>query len=154
MSSVTSFIKQVPAASQYFSAASLSATTMYQLTPSASNVVGNYPPGTLTALGVALPDNAVCRDMGKTIFAGITVGVTPPTTYGYFRQVQILVPGPITAAQGFIGGSLGNTFGVIGNSTTPTSVTDYWTVYIPITVAGVSVATPIGSQAVIAGGQM
>lgn len=151
MSSVTSFIKQVPAASQYFSAASLSATTMYQLTPSASNVVGNYPPGTLTALGVALPDNAVCRDMGKTIFAGIGAS---PATFGYFRQVQILVPGPISAAQGFIGGSLGNTFGVIGNSTTPTSVTDYWTVYIPITLAGVSVATPIGSQAVIAGGQM
>jgi hypothetical protein len=158
MSSVTSFIKQVPSSAQYFSAAGLLPSTTYQLVPTSSNVVGNYPPGyvqTLTDGGVSLPTltNAVYRDMGKTIFAGI--GATA-SAFGWFRQVQIMIPQAITASQGFIGGSNTNavSFGVIGTSTTPSSLTDYFTVYIPVVVGGISAVPGAAGQAVLGGNML
>lgn len=152
MSSVTSFIKQVPAASQYFSAASLANTNVYELVPASSNVVGNYPPGYVQLVSAfSLPSGSVCRDMGKTIFSAIG---SAGADFGRFRQIQILVPGPITATQGYIGGTSGSAFGVIGSSTTPDSRTGYFTVYIPVVTAGIAVATGIASQAVVAGGQL
>jgi hypothetical protein len=89
--------------------------------------------------------------MGKTIFSAIG---SAGTDFGRFRQIQIIVPGPISASQGYIGGTLGNTFGVIGTSTTPDSRTGYFTVYIPVVTAGISVAVGTASQAVVAGGQL
>lgn len=154
MSSVTSFIKQVPAAASYFSAASLTTANLYELVPASSNVVGNYPPGLIrtlvTAAAPALPDltNAIARDMGKTIYGGIGA---VPTGYGFFRQIQILIPGPVTAAQGYIGGLTGNTFGVIGGSDAYTS---YATYYIPVVVGGVTAVVPSVNQGVVAGGQL
>jgi hypothetical protein len=152
MSSVTSFIKQVPSSAQYFSAALLSNTNVYELIPDSSNVVGNYPPGYVQLVSAfSAQSGSVCRDMGKTIFSKIGAA---GTDFGHFRQIQIIVPLPITAAQGYIGGLSGNTFGVIGTSITPDTRTGYFTVYIPVVVAGVSVASGIASQAVVAGGQM
>jgi hypothetical protein len=152
MSSVTSFIKQVPAASQYFSAASLANTNVYELIPLSSNVVGNYPPGYVQLVSAfSLPSGSVCRDMGKTIFSAIGAA---GTDFGRFRQIQIIVPVPITAAQGYIGGLSGNTFGVIGTSITPDTRTGYFTVYIPVVTAGISVVAPTSTQAVLAGGQL
>ncbi len=156
MSSVTSFIKQVPSSAQYFSAESLTAGNTYELVPASSNVVGNYPPGyvqTLTTASTSLLSltGAVCRDMGKTIFAGI--GATP-TAFGWFRQIQILYPVPINSTQGFIGGTAGNVFGVTGTATTPDSRTGYFTVYIPAVVGGVSAVTPVFGQAVMGGNML
>ena len=161
MSSITSFIKQVPTASQYFSASGLSSSTLYELIPASGNVVGNYPPGTVWQLALtsapALPSmtNAVARDMGKTIFAGLGAGtIASPTAsvaYGRFRQIQILIPSAISSTQGFIGGSSGNLFGIIGGSD---SYTLYATYYIPVVVGGITAVVPADSQAVVAGGQM
>ena len=158
MSSVTSFIKQVPSSAQYFSAAGLSTSTTYELIPLSSNVVGNYPPGyvqTLATAGTGLPTltNAVYRDMGKTIYAGIGASAT---AFGWFRQVQIMIPQTITASQGFIGGNNINAsaFGVIGTSTTPDSYTDYYTVYIPVIVGGISAVPAAAGQPVLGGNML
>ena len=97
----------------------------------------------------------VLRDLGKTIFAPQSASAT--ANWGYFRQVQLLSVGPnaITQGNGFIGGTAGNTFGVLGANNTPDNYTDFLTFYIPVTIGGVGVLGGQGSIFLpIAGGQM
>jgi hypothetical protein len=172
MSSVTRFIRQVPVSTTYYNAAivavnattSISTSMVFELVPSAANIVGNYPPGYVSAaspqLIAALAEavnthtaaNLVLRDMGKTIYAAI--GSSASADFGYFRQVQLLRPSAITSAQGFAGGSAGQVFGVLGGQNIPDAYTDFMTFYIPVAVAGVK-GVSVNTQAfAIAGGQM
>jgi hypothetical protein len=142
MSSVTRFIRQVQ--TPYFSTASFSANHIYEFQPSGTNVVGNYPPGimalasnSLKALIAAVgAGNGVLRDMGKTVQAPIG---SLTGNVGFFRQVQLLAPTAVTAAQGYAGGVAGNTFGVGGVATDGADAYNhYLTFYVPVTVAGVN----------------
>jgi hypothetical protein len=169
MSSVTRFIRQIPVSTTYYDAAT-AATLAYVFVPGDGNYVGNYPPGVMQlassgvagspgaslagAIAVYSAADSILRDMGKTIYAAIAdtastpVALSPPQ-FGYFREVQLLVPGHIGTTVGtqIIGGTSGTTFGVRGD--TPA----YLTFYIPVTVAGVR-AGVAGTVNVIAGGQM
>jgi hypothetical protein len=169
MSSVTRFIRQIPVSTTYYNAATVAgapATHVYEFVPTAANYVGNYPPGNMQVASAALQtaisqaaaaaggaDRLVLRDMGKTIYAATS---SAQTSFGYFRQVQLLNPSAISSTQGFIGGTAGSTFGVLGAAGTPDAYTNYLTFYIPVTVAGVlGVATGAASNAyALAGGQM
>lgn len=161
MSSVTRFIRQVPVSTTYYNAVTIlgaTSTMVFELVPSASNIVANYPPGYVQAASAALQAslseavaahtaaNLVLRDMGKTIFA--PVGSLSGDS-AYFRQVQLIRPTGITAAQGFSG-----SFGVLGAQNSPDAYTDFLTFYIPVAVAGVK-GPQVNTQAfAIAGGQM
>jgi hypothetical protein len=141
MSSVQRFIRQINHDSMYFSAATVvssAATVAFDFTPSSSNVVGNYPPGYMTAAGsgalatlIAQANAAgpvILRDMGKTVQA--VVG-SSGTVLAFYRQVQL-----ISLAAGAIGG-------VQGGVNVPTAGSDYLTFYIPISVAGSAQAAAI-----------
>lgn len=164
MSSVTRFIRQIPASGSHLNAAALvtgAATLAFELVPSATNVVGNYPPGYVqnsaqlaaaiadaNAAAVAASTSVLLRDMGKTIQApvGSLTG-----DLGFFRQVQLVAPNRLTQAQGFNGGAAGSTFGVLGGNNVPSANSDYLTFYIPVVVAGVGRAI---NAYPIAAGQM
>ena len=184
MSSVTRFIRQVPVSTTYYSALGVIGTpgaVVFEFVPSSSNYVGNYPAGYNNPTGGyvapasaalqaailqavnAVPGNAgqglLLRDMGKTIFGPITASTATPATavssWGYFRQVQLIFPQAITQGPGFMGGVSGNTFGVLGAAGTPDPYTNYLTFYIPVTVAGVNGAPGVNTLAfAVAGGQM
>ena len=168
MSSVTRFLRQIPTGQQLYAqggtsgAADLAtiANAACEFIPTAANYVGNYPPGYVikasAAVVAAINDAAngytqtfpIVRDMGKTIFAEISNATTATPTaaatgasgnFGYFRQIQVLVPQPISANQGFIGGPSGSVFGVVGGS--PDTYSQYLTVYVPTSVAGVYATT-------------
>jgi hypothetical protein len=167
MSSVSRFIRQVPLSTTYYNAATVIAnptTMVFEFVPTSANYVGNYPPGYVQTAPAALQaalnqainaagaaGNLILRDMGKTIFAPVA---SLTGNAGYFRQVQLLLPAQITAAQGFIGGTSGTTFGVLGAAGTPDVYTDYLTFYIPVTVAGVTGSNVITQAFALAGGQM
>jgi hypothetical protein len=154
MSSVTRFLRQIPTGVGLVNPSSLT-TSALDFVPASGNYVGNYPPGYVvpaaqTGLSTALTNaaagsgQAVIRDMGKTIFCPYvaTVGAsTAAAPSGYFREYQLLMVNPVSAAQGFIGGVSGNNFGVVGPSsaTVPGSST-YVTFYLPSMVAGVGSA--------------
>lgn len=167
MSSVSRFIRQIPAHASLLNAATIVAapgTFVYELVPSAANVIGNYPPGYVQLASAALiaavneavnaaggASNLVLRDMGKTILAPVA---SASGNQGFFRQVQLLRPAALSASQLFNGGSNGSTFGVLGGSNIPDVYTDYLTFFIPVSVAGVNYG-PLNSNAyVLAGGQM
>jgi len=135
MSSVTRFLRQIPAGGSLFN---VEATTpLYVLSASASNYVGNYPPGTMTYLGTANSLNSyfgtpVFRDMGKTIQAGVAGG-----SVGFFRCVQLLNPVAVASA------TASTNFGVNGSepgtiATGNAGDDGYNTFYIPISVGGVA----------------
>jgi hypothetical protein len=138
---------------------------VYEFVPTAANYTGNYPPGTMQTASLALQvainqavnnaggaGNLVLRDMGKTVFAATS---SAATTFGYFRQVQLLAPGAVTSTQGFIGGTSGTTFGVLGGANTPDIYTDFLTFFIPVSVAGVNGVPSVATGAfALAGGQM
>ena len=160
MSSVTRFIRQVPVSTTYYNAVTIlgaTSTMVFELVPSAANIVGNYPPGYVQAASAALQAalaqavavhttaNLVLRDMGKTIYAQYGTGIAADPS-AYFRQVQLLQPSGITSAA--------QTFGVLGGENIPDAYTDYLTFYIPVAVAGVK-GPQVNTQAfAIAGGQM
>ena len=169
MSSVTRFLRQVPTGQALYAGNSLAqiAAAACEFIPAAANYVGNYPPGFVIAAQaptVAAITNAAAgytqsaplvRDMGKTIYAQTASSLANATAgtgtgnFGYFRQIQVLVPQPISNAQGFIGGPAGSVFGVVGG--TPSTTAQYLTVYVPTSVAGaylvpVSAALPEGPQ--------
>ena len=155
MSSVTRFIRQVPTSNPVYTAVDLAAiaASALEFVPTSSNYVGNYPPGyvipapaaTVQAITFAsagyTQTRPLVRDMGKTIFAQTATNLTNAQagtgtgSWGYFRQVQVLVPQAITTTQNFIGGTSGSTFGVVGGS--PDAYSSYLTVYLPTSVAGV-----------------
>ncbi|NBY39658.1 MAG: hypothetical protein EBQ66_01790 [Flavobacteriia bacterium] len=165
MSSVTRFIRQVPNSTAYYTvnASVLAGTNLYEFQPTAANYVGNYPPGFMVVASGVAADVAclatagtaltlVLRDMGKTIYAQIT---NSSGDAGWFRQVQVLKPTGITAAQGFIGGTSGQNFGVLGAASVPNGNTDYFTFYVAVPVAGVLPAAFVtGALSPIAGGQL
>lgn len=144
MSSVQRFIRQIQPENMFFKAAdvvSAAATDAFELVPSSSAVVGNYPIGTMTAAGsgalytaitqvsAGASGKVILRDMGKTVQAPLTG--SPAVSY-FFRQVQLI--------------SLVN--GVNGKVDEPTANTDYLTFYIPISVAGsVSSRVPLVNAA-------
>jgi hypothetical protein len=152
MSSVTRFLRQIPTGLNYGVG---DVTLALDFVPTSGNYVGNYPPGVvvpgsttglLSAITNAGADVApFIRDMGKTIFAPYvatpSTPITSSTPYGYFRQYQALVPTPITATQGFIGGNGGNTFGVVGPSASTAGTSTYLTFYLPVAVGGVGDAS-------------
>ena len=160
MSSVTRFIRQVPVSTTYYNAVTIlgaTSTMVFELVPSAANIVGNYPPGYVQAASAALQAalaqavnahtaaNLVLRDMGKTIYAQYGTGIAADPS-AYFRQVQLLQPSGITSAA--------QTFGVLGGQSIPDAYTDFLTFYIPVAVAGVK-GPQVNTQAfAIAGGQM
>jgi hypothetical protein len=167
MSSVTRFIRQVPLSTTYYNAGTVAGsptTLVFEFVPTSANYVGNYPPGyvqtasaaliaaigqAVTAAGAA--GNLVLRDMGKTIYAPVA---SLTGSAGYFRQVQLLLPAQISYSQGFIGGTSGTTFGVLGANNTPDIYTDFLTFYIPVSVAGVTGTNVITNAYALAGGQM
>jgi len=112
----------------------------------------------------------VLRDLGRTIFTEYytytvqPIPLLPPTSKGYFRQVQLITPTSI-GANGWNGGPYGSTFGVKGfpsQSNALASIgsntfnsTSYLTFYIPVAIANIIAegATSTGAYA-IAGGQL
>jgi hypothetical protein len=156
MSSVTRFLRQIPTGMQYYAAPALAtlAGAACEFVPTAANYVGNYPPGyvapasaalqaAIQTITVGLPAGSlpIIRDMGKTVFAETASSVanaqvgTGLGVKGSFRQVQLLLPQPITNTQGFIGGVNGNVGGVYGGS--PDAYSPYLTFYLPETVCGI-----------------
>jgi hypothetical protein len=178
MSSVTRFLRQIPTGLNYVDAGSAStvASTALDFIPTSGNYVGNYPPGFLvngsntglsTSISDAISGNTggaqIVRDMGKTIFAPFATSVGNGlagtfTGYGYFRQYQVLMVKPITAAQGFLGGVNGNTFGVVGPApATAPGTSTYVTFYLPVSVQGVGAPASSGTVNgvyALSGGQM
>ena len=155
MSSVTRFIKQVPLSTTYYSVpASMITgvaigTGVYEFVPTATNTVGNYAPGYMAAAGAEMvaaltvagtAATLVLRDMGKTVQAPVT---SLTGNVGFFRQVQLLKPA-----------ASGTSFGVLGASNTPDAYTDYFTFYIPVPVAGISVVAALSLATPIPGGQL
>ena len=107
----------------------------------ASWETGNAYVSSISSIGAG----GLLRDMGKTIQAPIGNGANP--SVGFFRQVQLLLPSALTAAQGYNGGLNGNTFGVTGVS--------YLTFYVPTVVLGIAgVAAATAQDLVGAGGAM
>jgi hypothetical protein len=155
MSSVQSFLRQIPVGQSLYANNSLLeiAAAACVFVPGTGNYVGNYPPGLVAPASADVkgaianaaqgysPTVHIVRDMGKTIYAETAttlanaVAGTGSGESGYFRQVQVLVPQPIKSVQGFIGGVAGSAFGVVGGSPDPYS--SYLTVYVPTSVAGV-----------------
>ena len=135
MSSVTRFLRQIPAGGSLFNVDA--ATPLYVFTAGPGNYVGNYPPGTMNYLGPASSVNSyfgtpVFRDMGKTIQAGVGSG-----SVGFFRAVQLLNPVAVASA------TASTNFGVNGSQ--PGTIASgnagddgYNTFYIPISVGGVA----------------
>jgi len=150
MSSVQRYTRQVPLSTTYYSLPSGSA--VYQMIPGSGNVVGNYPntTGYMSAYTYTVSGAVMARDMGKTIYAPVD---SLTGNAGWFRQIQILKPSAVTNAQGFIGGTAGQTFGVVGDANTPNSNMDYFTVYIPVPVGGI-LSGSLTTCTSIAGGQL
>jgi hypothetical protein len=143
MSSVTRFIRQIPASASHLNAAALvagAATLAFELVPSAGNIVGNYPPGyvqnsaalaaAIAAANAAASGAVMLRDMGKTILAPVG---SLSGAQQYYRQVQLIAPAALSS--GFVGN-----FGVLGAANTPSANVDYLSFYIPVSVAGVGAA--------------
>ena len=150
MTSVTRFLRQIPTGQTLYDVPNLNtiASAAWEFIPTSSNYVGNYPPGVIVpasaivklsiqnAADGLISQTPIIRDMGKTIYAPIATSPTNLTPIGvsqYFRQIQVLVPQDINTNQGFIGGTAGSVFGVIGGSHPGSS---YLTVYVPTSVGG------------------
>lgn len=159
MSSVTRFIRQIPASASHLNAAAVvagAATLAFELVPSSGNIVGNYPPGyvqnsaalaaAIAAANAAASGAVLLRDMGKTILAPVAVGGVLSGTQQYYRQVQLIAPAALSLSSGFVGN-----FGVLGAANTPTANVDYLSFFIPVSVAGVGAAV---NAYPVASGQM
>lgn len=148
MSSVTRFLKQVPAGQNFYSLPAI--TSVYEFVPSSSNVVGNYTPGAmvqaavgaanfygaLQAIGAYSGSTAqagfLLRDMGKVIKASVAsseanaaAGTVSAGTEQHFRMFQIVKP---------IANNADGAFGVQGAAAIPNGNSDYFTVYLPTNV--------------------
>jgi hypothetical protein len=156
MSSVTRFLKQFDVSQSYLSVPT-DLTLLYEFVPSGT-VTGNYPAGAVQAVsGVVATEivrqsaisggRLILRDMGKTI----TANIFGATTLGRYRQVQLLAPRDLNATN--------NTFGVIGvpagsDPLKTNANVSYYTLYIPVPVAGVLSANLLTGVTALAGGQM
>ena len=158
MSSVTRFLTQVNPSASIFSAGNI-ATVAYEFVPASGNTVGNYPPGyvqiapapVLALIASSVASGAVLRDMGKTIYAGVSANSgTSFTGYGRFRQVQVLVPQ--VGNNNFIGGAAGATGGVVGGPAIGDAYTNYMVVYIPAVNNGLIPVAMVANPPVVLGG--
>jgi hypothetical protein len=136
MSSVQRFIRQIQPHHAFYKAADVVGAVVanaFEFAPDASNVVGNYPPGTMNAASSALINsiaglntlssgNLILRDMGKTVQAALSTA--PNGAKSFYRQVQLI--------------SLVS--GVNGKVDEPNKYTDYLTFYVPITIGGSATA--------------
>jgi hypothetical protein len=182
MPSIGTEPRQIPVSTTYYSIPD-SMFSLYVFVPGPTNYVKNYPDSAsymiqsdvqssvynwlfnqniytnngpegypVTQIG---KQSFVLRDMGKTFRLSVD---DPNGVQRYFREVQILRPGPFPVpppANSQIAGSSG----VIGGSTVPNSDTQYATFYIPVTIVGLGgYQLPYGFTATgvypIAGGQM
>lgn len=149
MSSVTRFLKQVPAGATFYSLPAI--TSVYEFVPSASNIVGNYPPGAMVVAnnvnspnlygalqgigaysGATAQSGFLLRDMGKTVKASVATseanaaaGTVNANSEQHFRMFQIVKPAA---------GNLDGASGVQGAATVPNGYTDYFTIYLPTNV--------------------
>lgn len=165
MSSVTRFLKQVPAGLNFYSLPAIG--SLYEFVPSSSNTVGNYPPGALVQCAIGSTPNFygalqaigaysgssaqsgfLLRDMGKTIKASVATseanaaaGTVNANSEQHFRMFQIVKP---------IAGNTDGASGVQGAASIPNGFTDYFTVYLPthLTLGGSLIS---GSVAVLGG---
>ena len=150
MSSVTRFLKQHDASQTYLSAPTR--TLLLEFVPAVAGSTGNYPDGyvqavsgtTLAAINLAVAGAAgfVLRDMGKTIKAR---NAQNTGDYGYYRQVQFMAPRGLTAA----GAPVSASNGVLGEA-----ASNYFTLYVPVPLAGVMATAPISGVSVLAGGEL
>jgi hypothetical protein len=156
MSSVSRFLRQ-----RQTGQTNLKYTTgekLYALLPGAGNYVGNYPnspvsvtPGWVVDVtsSVNVPAGAFFRDMGKTIFCGVSantnVAPVAGAQPGFFRAVQLITPGYGTGSATYspanaFGVGLGMTAGGGSPQLIPFSGNSgdmgYNTFYIPISVGG------------------
>lgn len=156
MTSVTRFLRQIPTGLTTYT---VDTANLYALVPTAGNYVGNYPPGymvSIAATNVGGPLPRVVRDMGKTVFAGISSnGGTTVGNPGYFRAVQILSPVSVatpTSSTNFgVQGSVPGTLPAPGGN--PGDM-GYNTFYIPIVVNGIlaqNASVSIGTNPLLAG---
>lgn len=165
MSSVTRFLKQVPAGLNFYSLPAI--TSVYEFVPSSSNTVGNYPPGAMVQAGIVSSPNLygalqsigaysgstaqsgfLLRDMGKVVKASVATseanaaaGTVTASTEQHFRMFQIVKP---------IAGNADGASGVQGAAAIPNLYSDYFTVFLPthITLGGALIS---GSAPVLGG---
>ncbi len=150
MSSVTSFIRQIPLATTYYTCAS--GTALYTFIATAANQFpGNYPNGVgyMSSTTTAVADNGqLFRDMGKTVKATVGIPDASGTTGPFFfREVQQLAPGTTQNSL--------STFGVYGTPSSP-SVQGYNTYYVPVSIGGSDMPSGVVASPLypVAGGQM
>jgi hypothetical protein len=152
MSSVQSFIRQIPLATTYYTCPS--GTELYPFVPTAANSIpGNYPNGVgyvdlSGSLFVYNPTGYILRDMGKTIKCTFGAPSSTNTTQYFFREVQVLQNGAVQNGL--------TTFGVYGVPSTGAASNSYNTYYFPVSIGGSAVPTEAEGIFLtpIAGGQM
>ena len=141
MTSIPSFIKQIPSDSRNFIPVSCLMNVIYGLNEVTSvlapatwaigNVVGG---GALTGSkytsSIAGPGAGKLRDMGKTYLSSGRA----------FRKVQLVVPGTLNGAATGAGAS---TFGVAGDSEAVAPTSDYLTGYIELGWEGQNNGAPV-----------
>ncbi len=154
MSSVTRFLRQIPTGLQYYAVPSNLTGVVYVPVDGSSPTVVNDPAVTsypsavaqssavVTAIG--LLTDPILRDMGKTIKA---VDATPNNgnVVRYFRAYQVLVPQAATTP-------ISPNDGVVGSPSLPVAYAPYYTIYMPVTIAGMGSFT--AGLTPLAGGQM
>ena len=124
MSSVTRFIRQIPAETTYYNAGSvivsgtLNAYDLNAQGAMAATALQSAVTAAIDAAGGA--SKLVLRDMGKTVRAALA---SDSSKVGHFRQVQLLAPVSASAA--------GSNFGIVAGA-------GYMTFYVPTVVMGSS----------------
>lgn len=144
MSSIPSFIKQIPTDARNFVPVSCLMNVIYGLNEATATLApATWAQGTVTgaagALGpvgsryassIAGAGAGKLKDMGKTY---VSSGRT-------FRKVQLIVPGTV---DGRATGAGVSTFGVAGQSEADAPTADYLTGYIELGWEGIGTAAPV-----------
>lgn len=166
MSSTQRFLRQRQVGTR---ALTTSGNTFYVFVAGSGNYVGNYPnpssatPGYLEVSTPVIESNAILRDMGKTIKAGIsTDSGTTIGAPGFFREVQVIAPQAVASATasttfgvGVTGVGIGG--GVPGALPSGNNAGDagYSTYYIAIAVDGVIAAgATLSTASLVPDGQL
>ena len=142
MSSVPSFIKQIPSDSRNFIPVSCLMNVIYGLneettilapaTWAVGNVIGGGPlTGSRFTSSIAGPGAGKLRDMGKTYVSSGRA----------FRKVQLIVPAAAAPAPG--AGAGASTFGVSGQDAVTAPTSDYLTGYIELGWEGQNTGAPV-----------
>ncbi len=148
MSSVTSFLRQIPTGLQYYALPSGNVYVPAVLSGGSYVNDTSDPTYPLAVLSVSqgslnIPQgSSILRDMGKTIKA---MDTTNGSVVRYFREFQILQPAAATTP-------ISTNDGVIGNDTVPGAYAPYFTIYLPVTILGMG--SFVTGLTPLAGGQM